>query len=208
MMRETRIIHRLSPEESINAEKQITTGKSNFDAIKKLIESLHKKPREISFDEALEELNLTEDQYIYAIRCSIKQIKVFLKRGSSDVGVNSYNREILCFWEANIDVQFIIDEYAVAVYMNNYINKSEGGMSKLLRQAVADTRAGNLDLRKRFRKISNVFINGSLLSAQEAVYLNLSVPMARFSHEVIFINRADRFAVPHEKKCIGIKQTG
>lgn len=152
------------------------------------MESLYKNPKEMTFDEVLAELKLTESDYIDAIRSSVKSPKIFLKRGSLDVGINVYNPDILSLWEANIDVQYITDELAVAVYMVNYISKSEAGLSKLLRQAVADTRAGNLSLRESFRKISNVFPNGTLLSAQEAVYLDLSMPLSKFSREVVFIN--------------------
>lgn len=70
----------------------------------------------------------------------------------------------------------------------NYIAKCESGVSKLLRQAVIDSDNGNLDLRQKFRKISNVFINASSLSAQEALYHCLSMPLSKFSRDCIFIN--------------------
>lgn len=184
MMPETKILYPLEPTE-VPKEAE---GKKNFKKIQKLMKKLWKKPREVSFDDVLAELEMTENEYMFAVRCKVKSAKLYLKRGSLDVGTNAYNKDILCLFESNMDIQFVMDEFAVAAYIVNYISKSESGLSKLLRQAVADANAGNLDLRQKFRKISNVFINGSLLSAQEAVYLCLSMPLSKFSRDVVFIN--------------------
>ncbi|XP_031629676.1 uncharacterized protein LOC116344956 [Contarinia nasturtii] len=188
MMPETKIFYPLEPHEREKINQRFIEGKEYYKAIQKFMEDLYKNPREISFVDALNELNMTEDCYYYAIRTTLKSARIFLKRGSMDVGVNAYNPDILKLWEANIDVQFILDEFAVAAYMLNYINKIDAGLSKLLRQAVSDADAGNLSLRQRFQKISNIFVNGTILSAQEAVYLNLSMPLSKFSRDVVFIN--------------------
>lgn len=88
-----------------------------------------------------------------------------------------------------MDIQFVLDEYAVASYVINYVSKVEGGMSKMLREAVKDTRENkNMDHRARMRHISNVLSNGALMSAQEAAYMNLSLPLVRNSRSTIFIN--------------------
>lgn len=157
-------------------------GKENYKRIQEFLDELFKNPREISFEDASNELKMYPDDYFYAIRTSLKSGRVFLKRGSLNIGVNAYNRDILKLWEANIDIQFVLDEFAVAAYMVNYINKVDSGLSKLLPDA------GNVSLRQRFQKISNVYINGTILSAQEAAYLNLSMSLSKFSREVIFIN--------------------
>lgn len=114
------------------------------------------------------QIELTEVEHIFAIRSQLKVSKVFLKRGCMDIGMNAYN----------------IDN---ASYIFNYISKVDFGLSKLLRQAVSETEAGNVTLRERFRKISNVFINCQLMSAQEAVYLNLSLPLSKLSWDNWFV---------------------
>lgn len=38
------------------------------------------------------------------------------------------------------------------------------------------------------RQISNVLVNGALMSAQESVYMNLSLPLIKNSRTTIFIN--------------------
>ncbi|XP_026682548.1 uncharacterized protein LOC113469223 [Diaphorina citri] len=47
----------------------------------------------------------------------------------------------------------------------NYLSKAEAGLSKFLRQAAKDIESGNISLKEKFRKIGNVFLNGSLMSA-------------------------------------------
>lgn len=60
-----------------------------------------------------------------------------------DVGTNAYNSDILHMFESNMDIQFILNDFAVAAYIVNYISKVDSDLSKLLRQAVAETKAGN-----------------------------------------------------------------
>ncbi|RWS10742.1 uncharacterized protein B4U79_00026 [Dinothrombium tinctorium] len=95
----------------------------------------------------------------------------------------------------NMDIQSILDPYACVQYVLNYISKSERGMSSLLRDAVDEVKKGNYTIRERLRFIGNKFINCSEVSAQEAVYHILSIPMSNASKSVIFINTS-----PFEKR--------
>lgn len=184
VMRRTRFLH---PIENID-EKEHKKAKENYKKVQACMEELYTNPVRKSFDEILNELQLDESEYILAIRTSIRKPKYFLRRDSMSVGINAYNKDILLCFEANVDMQFILDVYAVASYMINYITKAEAGMSKMIRQAVADCKAGNRTIKERLRTISNVFINGTLLSAQEAAYISLSMPLSISSRVVVFIN--------------------
>lgn len=79
----------------------------------------------MSFDEFLTMINLTKEDYILAIRSSLKSPKVFLRRSIAEIRINPYNQILLRSWEANIDVQFILDAYACAAYIVSYISKSQ-----------------------------------------------------------------------------------
>ena len=46
--------------------------------------------------------------------------------------MNNYNPACLSAWRANMDLQFVVDVYACAVYMVTYISKAQKGMSELL----------------------------------------------------------------------------
>lgn len=122
--------------------------KEKYLAIKNFHHKLYKSKQDelIPFENILQTLNMNEEEYINSLRYSIKKSKVFLRRNSLEIAINCYNPTILSLFEANIDLQFVVEEYAVANYIVNYISKVEGGMSKLLREAAADIDKGHVSL--------------------------------------------------------------
>lgn len=61
-------------------------------------------------------------------------------------------------------------------------------MSRLLEKASEEAKAGNKDITNRVRHIGNKFLNAVEISAQEAVYLVLQIPLRRSSRDVQFIS--------------------
>ena len=59
----------------------------------------------------------------------------------------------------------------------NYISKAQKGMSELLREACTEARKGNASIKQQVRDIGGKFANNVEISAQEAVYLVLQLPM-------------------------------
>lgn len=101
----------------------------------------------------------------------MKRPTLLLKRSPSKIKVNNYNTNLLKAWQANMDVQFVLDPYACAVYILSYITKGQRGISKLLDKASKEANSGNKDIVNRVRHIGNAFLNAAEISAQEAVYL-------------------------------------
>jgi len=89
-----------------------------------------------------------------------------------------------------MDIQFILDVYACAVYIVSYISKAQKGMSQLLKKACDEAKTGNSNIKQQVRDIGNKFLNSVEISAQEAVYLVLQLPMKKSSRQVIFIHTA------------------
>ena len=147
-----------------------------------------KEGEDISFDELLLQLKVTEENYLLAIRSSINTPTVFLKRNPNELWINNYNPACLSAWRANMDIQYVLDVYACAVYIVNYISKAQKVMSKLLRQACTEAREGNSNIKQQFRDIGSKFVNNVEIIAQEAVYIVLQLSMRKASREVIFIN--------------------
>ena len=145
----------------------------------------------MSFVEFLEKLDLSEQQYIKAISLSLKHNTLLLKRSPAEKRINCYNRHLLKAWQANMDIQFVLDPYACAVYILSYITKGQRGMSKLLRKACEEAKEGNKNIVSKVRRIGNKFLNAVEISAQEAVYLVLQMPLRRSSREFQFINTSD-----------------
>lgn len=61
-------------------------------------------------------------------------------------------------------------------------------MSDLKRQACAEVRKQSPNIKQQVRDIRNKFLNSVEISAQEAVYIVLQLPMKKASRQVIFIN--------------------
>ena len=74
------------------------------------------------------------------------------------------------------------------MYIVSYISKAQKGMSELLRKACAEAKEGNSNIKQQVRDIGNKFLNSVEISAQEAVYIILQLPMRKSSREVVFVN--------------------
>ena len=82
--------------------------------------------------------------------------------------MNNYNPEFLLAWNANIDVQFCADPYAVTSYMTDYITKADAGLTKLLQDAVKESK--DFDDFQRLLHLKQVYMTHRQVSASEAVY--------------------------------------
>ena len=183
-MRATQILHPLDDTIPSNIAKN---AHLLWKDIQKKLNDL-KEGEDISFDQLLTNLDVSEQNYILAIRSSISTPTIFLKRNPSELRVNNYNPACLKAWRANMDIQFVLDVYACAMYIVSYISKAQKGMSELLRRACAEAREGNASIKQQVRDIGNKFLNSVEISAQEAVYLVLQIPMRKSSRQVVFIN--------------------
>lgn len=111
----------------------------------------------------------------------------FLKRNPNELRINNYNPACLEAWRANMDIQFVLDVYSCAMYIVSYISKAQKGMSELLRQACTEARKGISSIKQQVR---DKFLNSVKISALEAVYIVLQLPMKKSSRQVVFINTA------------------
>ena len=161
--------------------------KQNAEKINELLDNM-KYGENISFEDFLNKLQLTEDNYILAIRYTLKRDTLFLNRQPSEIRINIYNTNLLKPWRANMDIQYVLDPYACATYILSYITKGQRGMSKLLEKVSEEAKSGNKDITNKVRHIGNKFLNAVEISAQEAVYLVLQMPLRRSSHDFQFIS--------------------
>ena len=84
-----------------------------------------KEGEDISFDQSLFELSLTEENYVLAVSSSLHATAVFLKRNPNESRINNHNPACLSAWRANMDIQFVLDVYACGVYGELYIKGSK-----------------------------------------------------------------------------------
>ena len=89
-----------------------------------------KEGEDITFDQLLLNLNVSHETYMYllAIRSSLNSPTIFLKRQPNELRFNNNcNSSCLSAWRANMDIQFVVDVYACAMYTVSYISKAQVG---------------------------------------------------------------------------------
>ena len=138
-MRATEILYPLDSDIPLHEMKQ---HKENWKTIQKQLNDL-KKGELVTFNELL----VTENNYRLAIRSTLNSPTVFLKREPNELRINNYNPACFKAWRANMDIQFVLDVYACAMYIVSYISKAQKGMSDPLQQACAEARKGNSNIK-------------------------------------------------------------
>jgi len=97
----------LSPLGKDFADADIKNYKRLYTHLKEKTEKKYVIDENCSFDEYLQKLNITETDYILALRSNVRGHKIFYKRNLSERKLNVYNRDILSLREDNMDLQFI-----------------------------------------------------------------------------------------------------
>ena len=164
--------------------------------LKKVQKLLTESSTDLSLADLLDKADLTETEYVEALETSCTGNVVVLKRELSECCVNNYNPSVLLAWQANMDIQFVLNAYACVMYVASYIMKTERAMGELLKRVAAEART--VELKTQLRKVGSAFLTHREVSAQEAVYRLLSLPMKQLSRSVVFVNtnpKHERIAV-------------
>lgn len=70
--------------------------------------------------------------------------KMVIPRDIDECNVNPFNPEWLCCWDADMDLQIVIDFYQVITYITDYYSKADDGMIEMLNEALEKSDSGNL----------------------------------------------------------------
>lgn len=189
-MRQTSILHPLETEKEIE-EKHIHSEKLK-EIKQKTEEILKDKDVDLTFDEYLEKIGFNENDYILAIRSELMRPKIFLRRDICEAYINNYNKDLLLLHQANMDVQYILDVYACVIYLVDYMQKSDKGLSKLLYQLQADLKKKNSPVKDQLKAVVHLFVNKSETSNQEIDYHLLSLPLSMGSRKCQYINTSPK----------------
>ena len=106
-MRSTKILYPLDIDMDDN---EVDQHKDTWKFIKKHLNDM-KEGEDITFDQLLVNLKLTEQNYLLAVQSSLKTPTIFLKRKPNKLRINNYNAPCLSAWRANMDIQFVLDVY-------------------------------------------------------------------------------------------------
>ena len=148
------------------------TLKKSKNILKKVSELLNQPDKKYnSLTDLLAEANITRDEYIESFSIATRKPSVILKRDVQSTWINQYNPDLLRAWNANIDVQYILDPYSCIMYILSYLNKPERELSLLLEQVSKEAKYdNNLDAKAALKKLGSAYLYNREVSAQEAVY--------------------------------------
>ena len=168
-----------------NCQQEIDFAIKVLTAVKQVLRDKD-LPIDVTLNTILTAAHVTLDDYTKALSISKSGESVILKRQPSKRNVNCYSPAVLRTWQANMDIQYIINAHACVMYIASYVLKAEKGKGELLKQAAKELQHGNT--RQQLKKLRSVFLTNQEVSAQEAVYRVLSMPLRRCSRTTIFLN--------------------
>ena len=168
-------------------------GKNLWVSVKKQLNSYGLGTEIIhTFNDMLQELNMSYSDYILAVRSTLVRAQFFPERKPCEIRINNYMRQCLHIWRANHDIQPCLNPYAVVEYILSYVTKGQKGMSVQMERACSDAKRGNMDLKESVRHMGNVFLNGVETGQEEAAFLLLQLPMTFMSRDSVFINTSPK----------------
>ena len=171
-------------DEDANIEQSVTVLKK----VQKLITDGN---TDLSLIELLDKAEVSEAEYVDALEMSCNGNSVVLKREPDECFIN-YNPSVML---ANMEIQFVLNAYACVMYVASYIMKTERSMGELLKHVAVEARTDALKM--QLRKVGSAFLTHREVSAQEAVYRLLSLPMKQLTRSVVFVetNPKERISV-------------
>ena len=144
---------------------------------------------DLSFDQFLEQLGISEADYMMALRRSVTGRGVlFLKRECSQVFYNNFNKNIMNQHSANQDFTLCIDEFQVAAYVVNYLTKNEAGQSNMLKEVNKQCEKEGIAYSEKLKKFAEALDQSREVTVQEIVYRLLGLPMTQFSRKIKYLS--------------------
>ena len=150
-----------------NDVEEFNIGKAILKKVTDHIES-DQFNKDDSLCKILLDLDVEEDDYKKALKMSDRGKQVILKRNPNECYINNYNERCLRAFQANMDLQFCMDVYAVVTYVCDYWSKDETGMTEFLKEALKETKS--LGNRERLSHLKRTYMSKRQIGKSEAIY--------------------------------------
>ena len=125
-----------------------------------------------SIERILAELEIPHYMYDHYLKISPdNSYQINFKRGPQSCFTNNYFEEELLAWEANIDIQPVLDYYKAVAYMCAYLSKSEDESTEAMKQAAKEENGKTIQ--ERMKLISKAYRTQREMSIQEAISIVL-----------------------------------
>ncbi|CAG2206196.1 unnamed protein product [Mytilus edulis] len=141
----------------------------------------------LDVSEIFKKIGLTQESFETYYRFITNRNTVVLKRQPNEIYTNQYNPHLLRAWDANMDIQYILDAFSCVVYIISYISKAERELGLLLQQTKNEAEEGNLNAQQTMKKVGTSYLHHREISAQEAVFRVTGLRLRECSRKVEFI---------------------
>ena len=147
----------------INLVQNVTDDRSQIDTIMRLYDKE---------SETIDEYNENKIKRIKAV-CNLAGVdytkylkalstikygyKIILSRDIDETYINPYNVEWLRAWDGNMDIQFVLDYFAVVTYVTEYYLKPDSGTMVILNDALRQCESTNI--REQMKAVANKFLS-------------------------------------------------
>ncbi|VDI67925.1 Hypothetical predicted protein [Mytilus galloprovincialis] len=168
-----------------DTKKDEKVAKEILSGLWKVIKEHEDKNLDVS--EIFKKAGLTQESFEKYFRFITNRNTVVLKREPNEIYTNQYNPHLLRAWNANMDIQYILDAFSCVVYIISYISKSERELGLLLQQTKNEAEEGNLNAQQTMKKIGTSYLHHREVSAQEAVFRVTGLRLRECSRKVEFI---------------------
>ena len=193
---QTMITTPLPPEDS----EKLNTAKRKLKPVFELLND--PKTESLDLPQLLERCNLSRDELSEYLDAMSSSNTVILKRDPKDCMVNPYNPDVLDAWDANMDIQYILNVHSCIMYMTGYVTKAEHGMSEYLKTIIENSIQNdvNMDERSEMMQVMQAYTKKREVSAQECVARVCGLKMKKHSRDVRFIPTSDnRMRMSHSR---------
>ena len=106
--------------------------------------------------------------YHEALSISPAVYKMVLKRDVNEIYVNNYNPEWILCWNANMDLQFCFDYFAIVTYISDYYGKDDSGTVHYIQKALKEV--GNCNMKQQLGLVAQTFITHRQIGECEAYF--------------------------------------
>ncbi|KAM9817805.1 uncharacterized protein ACBT44_006975 [Syngnathus typhle] len=145
----------------------------------------------LTLPQLLAKCELTDAEYVECLYMTASKSSVVLKRDPKDCWVNNYNRHLLLAWDANLDIQYILNAFSCISYICSYISKAEHGLSQYLKSVIENSRNENVNESDEMKQIMQAYSKKREVSAQECAARACGLHMKQSSRSVVFVQTSD-----------------
>jgi hypothetical protein len=163
-MCETSILIPMSKE-----NEQRPTLRKKFKVLHQALELLDVQGYEPTLEEFLTRRDIeTYEDYLNVIRAGIARPMVMLRRTVAQRWLNVFHPWIANILRSNMDIQFILEEYSCAMYVVEYVNKTDRGMINLQQELIRlREEYPDMDYADMVKTVGLQIINAVEMSSQE-----------------------------------------